>query len=149
MEKYAVSANFSSPATKESYALYNYGPAVNTTADYPASGVYSIHSAQKDNFSATFIGIKPSYYNLTLTSGNLHWQLYASPDSAIVNPLALITAQNSKLLQGQSFGTLSLSAFGYLNVPGLGFSDYFNLATDPVLIQNKYVMHWDGYGKTF
>jgi hypothetical protein len=149
MQAYILSAKFITQATNESYAIYNYGSTVNTAINYPPASAYSINSAQTNKFSVTFNTAKPTYYTLALTNSNIRWNFFASPDSSTVNPIGLLTAQNSKLLQGQNLSTVSLSSFGYTTVPAMGFSDYLHFTTDTVWLKGRHVTHYESYGKNF
>src|SRR5258708_5914058 len=129
-QKYYLIADFN--GTNEHLFIYSYGSAINTNINYPPAGAYTVGSAQNNNFTVTFTA-KPTYYYAELATSAITWSLYASPDSTSLNPLALITAQKSKLLQGQDLSSLKPSGLLCETVPGYGFQDYFAWVCNPVL----------------
>jgi hypothetical protein len=65
--------------------------------------------------------------------------LYASPDSTNLNPQALLTSLNSKILKGQTLSGLSLSAFFFENATGLDYAGFFSYVHNPAQLKSQQV----------
>lgn len=98
---------------------------------------------------------KPSYCYTEWGNGNvttknvIFWDLYASPDSASFNPLSILTAQKSKLLQGMDLTTLSLNVLSCENIPGYDYPGHLELSCNPNTTQPVFVRSSLIYGKQF
>jgi hypothetical protein len=146
-QKYLLDATFHGTNPNEQLYVYSYSNSINTNINYPPAGAYTVASAQNNNFTVTFNTAKPTYYEAELTTSAITWTLFASPDSASLNPLALITAQKSKLLQGQDLTSLKPVFLICETVAGYGFQDYFAWVCNPLLHQAKPVSGSVTYSK--
>jgi hypothetical protein len=148
IQKYALQTTWTS-TSKETVNTYNYSGTVPAGFALPDPNTYSIGSNQVGNFSVSFTGTKPTYYYTQWQSTAVTWTLYASPDSVSLQPLTLLTAQKSKLLQGQSLSSLTLKAFQYENVQGYGYAGFLGLTCDTVLLGTTRVVSAISYAKSF
>jgi hypothetical protein len=115
------SAAFNTSA-KEEIMFYSYGTTVPTSLPFPPSQAYTIHSNQQDSFTVTFSSVKPSAYSTSWTAGNISFSTIAPPDSTVLHPYTLLAGSGSKLLQGQSFGPLTLQNFYWQQVAGMNYA---------------------------
>jgi hypothetical protein len=98
---------------------------------------YSISNAQADNFSVTFPGSRPSYYQLAFFDSALAYTIWVSPDSATTHPITLLTNQKCKLLQNAPPGNLGLTDFTMINFDGFNYASYFLYITNQAAIKAK------------
>jgi hypothetical protein len=103
---------------------YSYGDTISPTLPLLDQSAYTLSSTQFNNFAEQFTTVHPSYYYSQWMGGKIIYQLYASPDSTNLNPQALLTSLNSKILQGQALSGLSLSTFYFENATGLDYADF-------------------------
>lgn len=119
---------------------YSYGDSVPVLQPFPTlpdESFYSLNATQNNSFSVGFTGNKPTYYNTQWQVGNISWTIYASPDSATLQPLNMLIALKSQRLQGQSLNNLKLSGFEFFNTQGLGYADYLAYVCDPAQTNAK------------
>jgi hypothetical protein len=148
IEKYALETTWNS-TNKETVNTYDYSGSVPASFTLPDPGSYSIGSGQNSNFAVNFTAAKPTYYYTSWQNAASVWTLYASPDSSNLQPLNLLTAQKSKLLQGQSLGTLALKTFQFENVAGYNYAGFLGLVCDTVLLGKTRVVSAVSYAKSF
>ena len=148
IQKYALQTIWTS-ANQETVNTYTYSGTVPSSFVLPDPNAYSIGANQVSNFSVSFTGPKPTYYYTSWQNAAIIWTLYASPDSASLQPLNLLTAQKSKLLQGQSLSSLALKGFQYENVQGYGYAGFLGLTCDTALLATTRVVSSTIYAKTF
>ena len=134
----------------ETVYSYNYGDTIaRNNYNLPAPGAYTINSNQNNQFSVQFNSVKPCYYETQWGSTGLFWQLYANPDSTAMNPIALLQAQKSKLLQGIDLTAMTHQYFQYENIPGYKYADYLNLTCNPTLKRTKRIASSVYYSNKF
>jgi hypothetical protein len=148
IEKYALQTTWNS-TNKETVNTYDYSGSVPASFALPDPNSYSIGSSQNSNFVVNFMAAKPTYYYTLWQNAAIAWTLYASPDSSNLQPLNLLTAQKSKLLQGQNLGTLALKTFQFENVAGYNYASFFGLVCDTVLLGKTRVASAISYAKSF
>ena len=129
---------------------------------------FTLPACHKDNNDPPAIAVLPAdtiangkpKIDLSINGPQANWnftkqyelifsELYASPDSVSLQPLTLLTAQKSKLLQGQSLSSLTLKAFQYENVQGYGYAGFLGLTCDTVLLGTTRVVSAISYAKSF
>jgi len=95
---------------------------------FPDSTGYALNSILPDNFSFTFLSVRPSYVGTqwTTASSKVNWTLFSSPDSTQLYPLRLLSSLNSRMLQQQNLSSLSFNNFGYGTADQLNYQDYFS-----------------------
>jgi hypothetical protein len=148
IQKYAVLGYFSNGSQEQSES-YTYGNTVNTNITYPDPNSYTLGSTQNNNFTVSWKSTKPTYYFTTWSDAGISWELYANPDSTTLDPVALLTAQNPKMLKGHNFTDLTLSEFLFENVQGYNYSGFQNLACDSVQIWKNRLTSTTVYYKLF
>ena len=149
IQKYALVASFLH-SSNEYTNVYTAGSSVNTNFSYPDPNSYTITSSQNTNFAVAWNAAKPSYYTCSWgDSGVLGYTIYASPDTTTLDPIAILTTQKSKMLQGQSLTTLKLGSFGFETVQGLDYPGYINLCTDSNAVRQNHVVSGIEYGRNF
>jgi hypothetical protein len=149
-QTYELTASFATAGNKESVSFYSYGKNVNPAFDFPAAGGYLTGTPQNNNCTVAFGPAKPSSYTIYLNNSMLKWWFYVSPDSTTINPLALLTAQSSKLLQGQTLSSLPVTSYYWSSIPGLAYSDYLSLVFgDSTRKANFHVPSMTSYGRNF
>ena len=116
---------------------FSYGDSIPSTLPLVDESAYSLTSIQNNNFSVKFNSVKPTFYYTRWQNPNILWLLYASPDSAVLNPVGLLSNLKSKRLQGQDLSSLALTLMSYENVPGLDYPGYFAYVCNPALVQSK------------
>jgi hypothetical protein len=105
----------------------------------------NISSSQNTALAVQFNTTKPSYCSISDASGSvfskivMFWTLLFPPDSSSFNPLGILIAQKSKLLQGLDLTTLLLNQFSCKNVPGYDYLDYLGLLYKPNTAQPVYI----------
>ena len=129
IQNYAVLGTFYH-GTQEAAEIYRVGPSVDPNIIYPDPTAYSLGATQNNQFSVAWNAAKPTYYLTAWADSTISWTIYASPDSTALNPVALLTAQKSKLLQGQDLTQLKLNYFQYGVVPGYDYGGYLGLVCD-------------------
>jgi hypothetical protein len=135
IQRYYLYTNATTPQN-ESASYVAAGNSVPTTLPYPATPIYSVTSAQNDNFSVSFTQ-KPTEYESSWKFGNSYFDIIASPDSTTLHPQDVLNGLKSKMLQGQSLSGLSYLGFGYTLVPGVNYGDYLTQQCDPVKVSTK------------
>lgn len=125
--------------TKGSADYYSYGNTISPNLPLLDQSAYTLSTTQFNNFTEQFTTVHPSYYYSQWTGGKINYQLYASPDSTNLNPQALLTSLNSKILQGQALSGLSLSTFYFENATGLDYADFFSYEHNPVQLKSQRV----------
>jgi hypothetical protein len=148
IQKYELMTEWLS-GNNENIAAYSYGDKPDGHIDYPDNTMYSITSILNNHFSVDFKSVRPSYYNTNWQAGNIVWTLYASPDSAVLDPLGILSAQKSRILQGQSLGALKLLSFQFENVQGFDYQGYLSYTCNPALLKTKRVTNAVSYSKKF
>jgi len=118
---------------------YSYGNTISPNLPLLDQSAYTLSSTQFNNFAERFTTVHPSYYYTDWHGGNIVYQLYASPDSTNLNPQALLTSLNSKILQGQALSGLSLSSFYFENATGLDYADFFSYEHNPAQLKSQRV----------
>lgn len=155
IQAFMLFASWSGPGPEESMTAYSYGDSIPTSFNLPPPGSYNISSTKNTAFAMQINTTKPSYCytywgNGSVTTKNvIFWNLYASPDSTSFNPLSILMAQKSKLLQGMDLTTLSLNGFSCENVPGYDYAGYLELLFKPNTSQPNHVSNTILYGKQF
>lgn len=129
IQKYAITAAFSHTIWElaQWYACSN---TVNTNITYPDPNSYTLAATQNTNFAVTWNAAKPTYYTTYWGDSIISWTVYASPDSSTLNPIGLLTAQKSKLLQGQDLTKLTIGEFQFETVNGYNYAGYLGLVSD-------------------
>jgi len=126
VEKYELRI-YAHTLDKKSYiSYYSYGPQVPQTMPFPDSTSYTLNSTQPDNFSVTFLTVRPTYANTVWVTSNVNWTVFASPDSTQLHPLSMLSSFNSRMLRQQNLSSLSFSSFGYGTADQLNYQDYFS-----------------------
>ncbi len=149
-QKYLLESRFAvSTNNKEKFYDYKYEDTVDNTIHYPPANAFVIGASQINNFTVTFNGAKPASYKTILTNSLVYWECNASPDSTSLNPLAVLLAQKSKLLQGLDLSTLQLNGFVAEMVPGYGYAQYMGLLCNPALLSTVHLPNYSAYTKTF
>jgi hypothetical protein len=118
---------------------YSYGDTISPTLPLLDQSAYTLSSMQFNNFAEKFTTVHPSYYYTQWVGGEINYQLYASPDSTNLNPQALLTSLNSKILQGQTLSGLSLYAFYFENATGFNYADFFSYVHNPAQLKSRRV----------
>jgi hypothetical protein len=119
----------------------------------PPPGSYNISSSQNTALSTQFNTTKPSYCSISGASGSvfsknvMFWTLLFPPDSSSFNPLGILIAQKSKLLQGIDLSTLLLNQFSCENDPGYDYAGYLGLLYKPNTAQPVYLPNTLRYSK--
>jgi hypothetical protein len=132
--------NVSGTNSTNDYAFYySYGDTISPTLPLLGRSAYTLSSTQFNNFTEQFTTVHPSYYYTEWQAGKIYYQLYASPDSTNLNPQALLTSLNSKILQGQALSGLSLSTFYFENATGLDYADFFSYVHNPTQLKSERV----------
>jgi hypothetical protein len=128
VEKYELRVYAHTQDKKNYISYYSYGPQVPSTMPFPDSTGYALNSILPDNFSFTFLSVRPSYVGTqwTTASSKVNWTLFSSPDSTQLYPLRLLSSLNSRMLQQQNLSSLSFNNFGYGTADQLNYQDYFS-----------------------
>jgi len=147
-QKYALETTYTSN-NKELVTAYSYTSSISSNIAYPDPGSYTIGASQNNNFTVSWNAGMPTYYYTTWQDSTLTWTLYASPDSATLNPLAMLTAQSSKMLKGTNLSSLALANFQFENVSGYNYSSFLALTCDSALLQKTRVSGGIAYNKSF
>ncbi len=129
LQKYTASTYFIG-SNNDQCRSYTYGNTIPSTVTYPVPP--SITSTQNNNFSLNLNTAKPTYYYTVWESPTINWTLYSSPDSTTLNPVNLLTTQKSKLLQGTSLSSLTLTEFKYETIQGYNYLNFLNLVCNSV-----------------
>ena len=148
IQRYWLTAEFAGN-NNDYFTAYSFGNNISSTVTYPDPNFYAITSTQNNNFSVTFSAAKPSQYSTYWQSASIHWTLYSSPDSATINPIALLTAQKSKMLQSQNLQSLTLSGFQYETLPGYDYGGFFSFVCNYAAVSNTHVPSATTYFKLF
>jgi hypothetical protein len=155
IQAFMLSASWNGPGANESMSVYSYGDSIPTSFNLPPPGSYNISSSQNTSFAMQFNTTKPSYCSISGASGSvfsknvMFWTFLAPPDSSSLNPLGILTAQKSKLLQGLDLTTLLLNQFSCENAPGYDYLDYLGLLYKPNAAQPVYIPNTLRYSKRF
>ncbi|HEV2478470.1 MAG TPA: hypothetical protein VGS79_02350 [Puia sp.] len=149
IQKYAMVAGFQH-SPNEYANIYTAGSSVNTNFSYPDPNSYTITSSRNTNFNVTWNATKPSYYTCSWgDSAVLNYTIYASPDTTSLDPVALLTAQRSRMLQGQDLTKLKFGAFGFETVQGLDYPGYIDLCTDSNAVRQNHIASGIEYWRSF
>jgi hypothetical protein len=109
---------------------------------------YSISNAQADNFSVTFPGSRPSYYQLAFFDSALAYTIWVSPDSATTHPITLLTNQKCKLLQNAPPGKFRPHRFHHDQFRWLQLRELFPIHYQPGSDQSEtnpiYILPYQG-----
>lgn len=116
---------------------YAYTKTLPNTLPLFQSSDYSVSSSQSDNFSVTFPGSRPSYYELAYGDTVLSYSLWASPDTTTLHPLTFLTNKKCKLLQNVAITTLPQPSLSMTNFNGLDYAGYFQYITNQAAIKTK------------
>jgi hypothetical protein len=155
IQAFMLSAGWNGPGANESMSVYSYGDSIPTSFNLPPPGSYNISSSQNTSFAMQFNTTKPSYCSISGASGSvfsknvMFWTFLVPPDSSGFNPLGILMAQKSKLLQGLDLTTLLLNQFTCENVPGYDYLDYLGLLYKPNTAQPVYIPNTLRYSKRF
>jgi hypothetical protein len=131
-------------ATNDNNDILNYYAYTDTlpkTLPLLQTSDYSISSSDPDNFSVTFPGSRPSYYQLTYINFSLSYTVWVSPDSATMHPLTFLANQNCKLLENVNPASASLRGFTMVDFDGFNYAGYFQYSTNPAAIKAKPIPH--------
>jgi hypothetical protein len=90
---------------------------------------------QWNAFSVKFNPTLPSFYTTTWDKPGVHMTLYSSSDSTGLNPQALLSSLNSKLLKGKDISGLSLSGFHFERLGGLDYAGSLSYTHSPARIK--------------
>jgi hypothetical protein len=125
-QKYALNLDVSTATEYVNYQTYGSTPlpAGAFTLPRPATPIYTLNATANDNFSVSF-SQRPTDYGTDWAAGKVYVTIIAPPDSAQIKALPLLTALNSRLLQGQTLGTLAIQDFKYENISGVDYLTYF------------------------
>jgi hypothetical protein len=148
IQKYWLAAEFAGN-NNDYFTAYSFGNKISSTITYPDPNFYSIASTQNNKFSVTFTAAKPSQYSTYWQNASISWTLYSSPDSTTINPIALLTAQKSKLLQNQNLGSMSLASFEYETVPGYDYGGLLSFVCNSSALSNTRIPSGTMYFKLF
>ena len=149
-QKYLLESQFAASASsREKFYDYKYTDTVDNIIHYPPAYAFVIGAAQNNNFTVTINGAKPASYKTIWTNSLVHWEFYASPDSTSLDPLAVLTAQKSKLLQGVDLTGIQLNSFVAEMVPGYGYAEYMRLLCNSALLSTVHLPNYSAYTKTF
>jgi|SRR6185437_10161192 len=129
IQKYAMEGRFYSPNNEYAF-VYSLSNTINLNLSYPDPNSYSLGSTKNSNFAISWNGTKPTYYFTYWSANNISWGFVVPPDSTTFNPLGLMTAQGSKILQGMDLTRLTLAEFYYNSVKGYNYSGYLGLMHD-------------------
>jgi hypothetical protein len=155
IQAFWLSVGWNGPGANESMSANSYGESIPASFNLPPPGSYNISSSQNTAFAIQFNTTKPSYCSINCASGSvfsknvIFWTLLFPPDSSSFNPLGILLAQKSKLLQGTDLTTLSLDQFSCENVPGYDYADYLGLVYKPNTAQPVYIPNTISYSKRF
>jgi hypothetical protein len=148
IQKYAVLADFYH-GPKEAAQWYSCSNTVNTNITYPDPNSYTLGATQNTHFAVTWNAAKPTYYTTSWGDSSVSWVVYASPDSTTFDPLSLMTAQKSKMLQGQDLTKLTIGEFQFETVNGYNYAGYLGLVNDSTQLWKTLVTGGVGYYKFF
>ena len=148
IQKYAVTAAFSH-GIWELAQWYACSDMVNTNITYPDPGSYTLTATQNTHFSVNWNSAKPTYYTTYWGDSMVSWTVYSSPDSTTLNPIGLLTAQKSKLLQGQDLTKLTFGEFQFETVNGYNYAGYLGLINDSTQLWKTLVSGGVSYYKYF
>ena len=148
IQNYAVRGDFFH-GTQEEAETYSVGPGINPNIVFPDPNAYSLGATQNNQFSVAWNAAEPTYYKTFWLDSTINWTIYASPDSAAFNPIALLTAQKSKMLQGQDLTLLKLNYFQYGAVPGYDYAAYLGLVCDSTQLWKHPISGLVNYYKFF
>jgi hypothetical protein len=128
VEKYELRIYAHTLDKKNYISYYSYGSQVPPTMPFPDSTGYALNSILPDNFSFTFLGVRPSYVGTqwVTASSKVNWTLFSSPDSTQLHPLSMLLSLKSRMLQQQNLPSLSYDNFGYGTADQLNYQDYFS-----------------------
>ena len=135
--------------TQETLTTYNYGDTVPRNIAFLDKTNYTITSNQGNNFSLMFNAVRPTFYIAGSQTNNVHYYIYASPDSVQLNPLAMLTGMKSKMLQGQNLATLTPSSLYIGVLQGFDYAGYFSFSSNPPPLKGKPIASSVSYGITF
>jgi hypothetical protein len=148
IQKYAVTAAFSH-GIYELAQWYACSDTVNTNITYPDPSSYTLAATQNTHFAVNWNATKPTYYTTYWGDAIVSWTVYASPDSTTLNPIGLLTAQKSKLLQGQDLTKLTFGEFTFETVNGYNYAGYLGLINDSTQLWKTLVSGGVAYYKHF
>ena len=149
IQKYALIAQFTHNLL-EVVTSYSYGNTINTNITYPDPNAYTLTTNnQPGSFAVSWNAAKPSCYATFWNNTNVNWTLYASPDSTTLSPLALLTAQKPRMLQGQNLTNLYLGAFLYETVQNYNYAGFLNFGCDSNQVRQHPVTSGVSYSKDF
>jgi len=149
IQKYAAIGQFTHNLQEE-VTSYSYGNTINTNITYPDPNAYTLATNNRPtSFAVSWNATKPSYYTTFWDTPNMDWVLYASPDSTTLSPLALLTAQKPRMLQGQDLTKLYLEAFSYETVQNFNYAAFLNFGCDSNLVRQHPVTSAVSYLKGF
>jgi len=148
VQKLELSANAAS-SNNDYASYYSYGDSIPSTLPLADESSYTITSTQNTNFSLKFLSAAPSYYTTGWKTQGITWALSASPDSTTLNPLSLLTALKSKMLQGIDLSGLSLSSFGFEAAQGLDYAGFLSYVCNPNLIKTQRLSSSIQFSKSF
>ena len=148
IQKYAVTAAFSH-GIYELVQWYACSDTINTTITYPDPSSYTLPATLNTHFAVNWNAAKPTYYTTYWGDATVSWTVYSSPDSTTLNPIGLLTAQKSKLLQGQDLTKLSFGEFTFETVNGYNYAGYLGLINDSTQLWKTLVSGGVSYYKYF
>jgi hypothetical protein len=148
IQKYAVTAAFSH-GIYELAQWYACSDVVNTNITYPDPGSYTLAATQNTQFALNWNSAKPTYYTTYWGDATVSWTIYSSPDSTMLNPVGLLTAQKSKLLQGQDLTKLTFGEFTFETVNGYNYPGFLGLINDSTQLWKTLVSGGVSYYKYF
>lgn len=128
---------------------YSYGNSIPSNLAFPEPSSYTVSSNQGNNFAVNFGSNQPSYYFTQWGNGKIGLTLFAPGDSTSLNPQAILTAMNSKLMQGQSFSGLQLNDLFFETPAGLDCAGFFALEHNPAQLQTQRVPSSVSFFKSF
>ena len=139
MQKYELSLA-AILSTNDNVRYYSYSKNLPAAPVFPSASSFSVNSTTIDNFSVSFTGTKPSYYQTSWSNGTVYVNLCSSPDSSTVHLLSLLNNQKSKLLSHFSVNDLVLKGFSFDNADGLSYGDFFSYTCNPALLKTRRVV---------
>jgi hypothetical protein len=148
IQKYAVTAAFSH-GIYELAQWYACSDTINTNITYPDPSSYSLTANQNTQFAVTWNASKPTYYTTYWGDATVSWTVYASPDSTTLNPVGVLTAQKSKMLQGQDLTQLTFGEFTFETVNGYNYAGYLGLLNDSTQLWKTFASGGVAYYKHF
>lgn len=149
VQTYQLTSTAYSSLTKEFLNFYSYGRTVPASLPFPPGDAYAIHSNQPDSFSVTFPAITPTAWFAIWKAGTVALQIIAPADSTLIHPSSWLSHLGSKMLNGQTIGTLTATQFNYQLAAGMDYAGELNYFCTPADIKTRRLSTVTTYLKGF